>query len=203
VDELYTGGSTRLRLSFHTSGVGMLASTFSIQKMIIEQHPDLVIQAGIAGTFTQHLHLSQVVAVSNDCVGDIGVEEEGSFRDVFDLQLQNENEFPFKNRKLENPWLQQYNLVQLLEVPSVTINEISTRADRIQQLQNKYGVAIETMEGAALHYVALLTNTPFLQVRAVSNFVGERNKQEWRMNEAIENLSAILLQYIDKLYQLK
>jgi futalosine hydrolase len=203
VTDLYTNDSKRLKLSFHTSGIGMLPTCYTLQKLVYELKPDLIIQGGIAGTFTPELQLSQVVAVSNECIGDVGVEEMGVFKDVFDMQLENENNFPFRNKKLENPWLEQFNLAQLREVPAVTINEISSRPERIQLLQNKYGVAIESMEGAALHYVALLTNTPFIQIRAISNFVGERNKQNWRMKESLENLSAIILQYVDKLYQVK
>jgi futalosine hydrolase len=203
VNDLYTSGSTRFKLSFHTCGVGMLPACFAIQKMVYDLKPDLVIQAGISGTFTPELQLTQVVAIRNECIGDLGVEEDGKLRDVFDLQLQNEDEFPFRHKKLENPWLPQFNLVQLREVPAVTINEITTRPERLQALQFKYGVAVESMEGAALHYVALLTNTPFIQIRAISNFVGERNKENWQMQEALENLGSIILQYIDKLYQVK
>lgn len=203
IDELYTTQSGRFRLSFHKSGVGLLPSSFSIQKMIQEQRPDLVIQAGISGTFTTDVSITQVVAVRNECLGDVGVEENGTFTDVFDMQLENENEFPFIHKRLENPWLGQYNLLQLKEVPAVTINEISTRPDRIGTLQHKYGAAIESMEGAALHYVGLATNTPFIQMRAISNFVGERDKTNWRMQEALDNLTTIILQYIDKLYHIR
>jgi futalosine hydrolase len=203
VSDLYTSNSTRLKLSFHTSGVGILASCFSLQKMMNELKPDLVIQAGIAGSFTPQLHLTQVVAVRNECVGDLGVEENGNFIDLFDMRLQNDDEFPFRHKKLENPWLAQFNLIQLKEVPAVTISEVSTRKDRIMVMQHKYGVAIESMEGAALHYAGLCTQTPFIQIRAISNFVGERNKENWRMQDALENLSMIVVQYIDKLYQVK
>jgi len=73
----------------------------------------------------------------------------------------------------------------------------------MQALQAKYGACIESMEGAALHYVCLQTKTPFMQVRSISNYVGERDKQNWKMQESLENLSVIIVQYIDKLYNVK
>jgi futalosine hydrolase len=52
------------------------------------------------------------------------------------------------------------------------------------------------MEGAALHYVGGITNTPFIQIRAVSNYVGERNKAKWKLKESIEQLEAYVLTYL-------
>ena len=48
------------------------------------------------------------------------------------------------------------------------------------------GADIETMEGAALHYVALLESIPFLQLRCISNKAEPRNRATWKINEALE-----------------
>lgn len=58
------------------------------------------------------------------------------------------------------------------------------------------------MEGAALHYICRDVNIPFIQIRSVSNYVGERNKAHWKMKEAIYQLNETLLQYIEALYKL-
>jgi futalosine hydrolase len=55
------------------------------------------------------------------------------------------------------------------------------------------------MEGAAFHYTCLQANIPFLQLRAVSNEIGERNKRNWSMQEAIENLNQKLLEIIEQI----
>ena len=57
---------------------------------------------------------------------------------------------------------------------------------------------IETMEGAALHYVCLSERIPFLQLRCVSNYVGERDKSKWALREAIMNLNIELQRLIIK-----
>jgi futalosine hydrolase len=59
------------------------------------------------------------------------------------------------------------------------------------------------MEGAALHYVCREANIPFIQVRAISNYVGERNKEHWKIKEAIDSLNEHLLKYVEKLYKIK
>ena len=54
------------------------------------------------------------------------------------------------------------------------------------------------MEGAALHYVCLSEKIPFLQLRSVSNYVGERDKSKWALREAIMNLNIELQRLIIK-----
>ncbi|MEA3427502.1 MAG: futalosine hydrolase [Bacteroidota bacterium] len=203
LDPLYAGESQRLKVQFHQSGVGMLASAVSLSRMVLEDKPDLVIQVGIAGCFDTSQPLGKVVVISDESLADMGVQEDGKWRDIFDLKLEKSSYHPFEKRKLPNPWLSAYNLLKLPKVSAITINEISTDPDRIKQLIKKYNPVTESMEGAALHYVCREARIPFLQIRAISNYIGERNKANWDLKNAIENLNQTLIKYIDKLYKLK
>ena len=203
VNTLYTGQSHRLKLSFHQCGVGMLATAVSLSRLIVEEKPDLIIQAGIAGTFDPKTPLGKLVVVKDETLGDMGVEEDGRWKDIFDLRLEKSSYHPFEKRRLPNPWLAQFNLLKLPEVSAITVNEVTTRADRMEQLVKKYNQHTESMEGAALHYVCREANIPFIQVRAISNYVGERNKEHWKIKEAIDSLNEHLLKYVEKLYKIK
>jgi futalosine hydrolase len=57
------------------------------------------------------------------------------------------------------------------------------------------------MEGAALHYVCLQTGVPFIQIRCISNYVGERDKSKWKFNEAFDSLTDVVLRYLGMLAQ--
>ncbi len=202
INTLYTGEGRRLKVSFHQSGVGMLASAVAITRLTIEEKPDLIIQAGIAGCFDNSTDLGKVVIVNEEILGDTGVEEEGKWKDIFDLKLEKSSYPPYERRRLPNPHLEKFNLLKLPVVTGVTVNEITTSAERTQQLIKKYNPTIESMEGAALHYVCREMNMPFVQIRAISNYIGERDKEKWKMKEAIANLNQSLLKYIDKLYKI-
>jgi futalosine hydrolase len=202
INALYTGESQRLKLQYHQSGIGMLAASFALTKLAIEDKPDLIIQVGIAGTSDTDLALGTVVVIEEETIGDLGVEEDGKWKDLFDLKLEKSSYHPFEKRKLPNQWLGKYNLLGLKEVNGITVNEITTHPERIQKLIKKYNPCIESMEGAALHYVARESSIPFIQFRAISNYIGERDKSNWQMKLAIDNLNQTLLQYIDRLYQI-
>lgn len=199
LNPLYFNKELPFHVDFHISGVGLLASCFSISQLVSHQKPDLIIQAGIAGTFTEKINLGTVVAVKSEYLGDTGVEENGVFKDLFDLQLASQNELPFANKSLDNIDLKKWNITALPTVTSVTINEITTRQERIAQLSQKYNPEIESMEGASLHYCCIKTGVPFIQIRAISNHVGERDKSKWAFGEAFKNLSQTVVEYIDQL----
>jgi futalosine hydrolase len=202
MDNLYTSESRRLKVRFHQGGVGMLATAVSLSRLIAEDKPDLLIQAGIAGCFDTGTPLGKVFVVRDESLADMGVEEDGKWKDIFDLKLEKSSYHPFERRKLPNPWLPTFNLLKIPEVNAVTINTVSTQKERIQQIIKKYDPVIESMEGAALHYVCREASIPFIQIRAVSNYIGERNKENWKIKEAIDNLNQTLLKYIDKLYKI-
>jgi len=202
IDKLYTEQSKRFKVFFHQSGVGMLASAFSLTKLVMEDKPDLLLQIGLAGCFDTSVPAGKVVLVETEIAGDLGVEEDGNWRDVFNMKLERSNYPPYEKKLLPNPHLQKLNLLKLRAVTGITVNEITTRKERIKQLVKKYNPVTESMEGAALHYVCRSMNIPFLQMRTISNYVGERDKSKWMIKEALDNLNQTLLKYVDKLYKI-
>ena len=172
------------------TGIGLLESTYRLTKATVLKKPDFIVQAGIAGCLDENLPLTKIVIVKSEMIGDLGVKEAGMFKSVFDMNLVNPNVYPYRHGLLMNN-------VGVLErsgltiVNAVTVSEISTNDDQIRYYK-KIGAQIESMEGAALHYVGLMENIPFLQIRSLSNFVGERDKSKWLMKESISQLNTEL-----------
>jgi len=186
-------------VQFQVTGIGMLATAVSLTKLVLLEQPDIVIQAGIAGTFATHLPLGKVLAINTETIGDFGVQENANWLDVFDLKLVDANSVPFTNKQIPNPYLAQLNTLSLEEAPAITVNEISTNEKRISQLLAKYNPTIESMEGAALHYVCNSFQVPFIQLRSISNYIGERDKAKWQMQQAITNLNETLIVMLHQL----
>ena len=201
INPAYAGNNKRFSVGFHESGIGMLASSVSLMKMFTQETPSLIIQIGIAGCFDKKIPLGKVFAVKDDFVGDIGVMENKVWKDLYDLKLDKPNDPPYEKKSLPNPWLQQYNLLKLPTKKAVTVNTISSEKSKIDLYSGRYKATLESMEGAALHYIGRDLHAPFIQLRAVSNYVGERNKAKWKMQEAIYNLNETLLQFLDELHK--
>jgi futalosine hydrolase len=78
------------------------------------------------------------------------------------------------------------------------VNQVSTNIDFIKGMKEKYMPVIESMEGAAFHYVCLKESIPFVQFRAISNMVGERDKKKWKMKDAVEALNAEVIRFLNQ-----
>jgi futalosine hydrolase len=177
------------------TGVGAASTLYHLQKRLHQIDYDLVIQAGIAGTFNNAIELGETVLVKQDSFADIGIEEKENFTTIFKAGFADANEFPF-----EEGWLINKNeLLHKLSLPlvkAVTVNKVSDSLLQKQQLISTFDPQVESMEGAALHYVCLQEKVSFLQLRSISNEVGERDKSKWKIKEAINNLNKELLKLI-------
>lgn len=70
--------------------------------------------------------------------------------------------------------------------PFVTVSSCSGTAARGAVLAARFGGVCEGMEGAALAHVATLYDVPFLEIRAISNAVEDRDFTRWRLHEAAD-----------------
>ncbi|UAY50736.1 futalosine hydrolase [Ferruginibacter albus] len=169
-------------------GIGIASTIYHLQKRLHQFDYDLIIQAGIAGAFDNSLSLGETVLIKQDAFGDMGMEEKNNFTPVFRSGFMNANEFPFNEGWLtnENKIL---NQSQLKTVGAVTVNKVTDSIIQKEQLLKNFSPVVESMEGAAFHYVCLQENIPFIQLRSISNYVGERDKSKWKMKDAVINLN--------------
>jgi futalosine hydrolase len=167
-----------------------------LAKQINLKRPGLIIQAGVAGCFDKNTKLATVVAIKQDAIADQGVAESKKFKTVFDLGLISPDKFPYKNGWLLNSNKALIKGSKLKAVNSISVNQVTTSRPVINYYRKKYAAATETMEGAALHYACLQENIPFLQIRSLSNYIGERNKGKWKLKEAIQHLNVKLIELL-------
>lgn len=182
------------------TGVGMLATTFSLTRKLCQQKYDLVIGAGVAGAFDTSIPLGSCVLVTEEQLGDLGAEDHDQFLDVFSLGLQHPNDHPFSNGRLRAPHVHlPINIYTLRAVTGLTVQHVSGNAQTIASRRARYNSQVESMEGAALNYVCMQMNIPFLQVRSISNYVTPRDRSAWKMGEAVAALNKQLTDWLSKL----
>ncbi len=186
-----------LKIDILISGIGISFTTYSLTKALSEKKYELVLNIGLCGSFTHKLHVGDVVSVVSDEFADLGITEaDNSFKTLFDENFINKNHFPFKNGKLISN-LKYYNF-DLPKVKGITVNSTSGSVEQIKKRKEKFNADVETMEGAAAAYVCFSEKLNFLQIRAVSNIVEHRNKDNWNIPLAISNLSESVI-YILKI----
>jgi len=182
------------------TGIGVPATLYHTQRCVQQKPYDMLIQAGIAGSFNTTIELGQTVLIKQDCFADLGLEEKGNYTPVFETGLADANTFPYTGGWLVNTG-EHLTYTDLPLLKAITVNKVSDSALQKQQYIHTFNADLESMEGAALHYVCLQEKIPFLQIRSVSNYVGERDKAKWTMKEAINNLNDELSKLINTLTQ--
>lgn len=179
------------------TGVGLLGSSFRLTRALAYSDYDLVIGAGIAGAFNRDLALGQCVVVSSEQLADFGAEDGPEFLDAFDMGLEAPDQPPFTGGRLLNP-LEALPGVEdmLVRVSGLTVLNVSGSEPTIEERTTRYGADVESMEGAALHYVCLSLGIPFIQLRAISNYVTRRDRSAWQLKSAIDALNTTLIAWL-------
>ena len=178
--------------------IGSMNMAFGISRAPNMNKIDLLIHLGICGSYKSHLVPGKVVEVIREEWADLGAEDaDGQFIDGFELGLMDPERFPYskgqicKSIKCPSTGLEQ--------VSGLSLNCTSGYAPRIEMIKKKYDADVESMEGMGLFYACRMMDLPFVSIRAISNYVEPRNRQGWKMNEAIIHLNQFAISYLDLL----
>lgn len=172
------------------TGVGMVATAYHVGHHIRDQHYDLILNVGIAGAFDRSIALGTVVHVVEDTLAELGAEDGENWLSIADLG--------FGKSSYTSPAPVTNKHVQALPTcHGITVNTVHGHEATIQQVLARYpDVQVESMEGAAVFYAAEQANIPALQIRAISNYVEQRNREWWDIPRAVQNLNNWLTDFI-------
>ena len=176
----------------------MVPTAYFLGRQLETANYDFAVNAGIAGTFNKSMPPGTVVNVVEDCIPEFGAEDGTKFLSVFELGLVDPDVWPYRQGKLVNdsfadatwPGLKKIN--QLPTATAITSNTVRGSIQGIEWIRQLALADLESMEGAAFFYACLVKRISFLQLRAVSNFVEERDKSSWNLDLALKNLNRVL-----------
>ncbi len=159
--------------------------------------PERVVQFGIGGAFPESgLKLKQVTVAVQETHLDTGLQLDGSWHDMATLG------FPLV-REHFNTFLTDHALTQRLTAltratPCTfgTSETVTGSFARAEALYGRFGVAVESMEGAAAAQVCTALGVPFAELRGISNVVGERDKSRWALRGAVRAVNGAVLSYL-------
>ena len=172
-------------------GVGKVAATFGAAAALRRREGvRAVLLFGVAGAYPARqredappVGVGDLAVVTQDRFGDEGVETPDGFLDLGAMKLGDVGPFPADRRLAEAA-------TAALGCPAVrglTVSTCSgTDAASARALARGGSADVETMEGAAVAYVCRQHEMPLLQVRAVSNWTGDRDRGEWSLGAAVD-----------------
>ena len=192
IPNIYSLTTHNSQLTTIITGVGMVATAFSLGKHLATNQYDLAINLGIAGSFDRSIALGEVVEIVEDSLSEFGAEDDNSFLTIDELG------FGEGNLKATTS-LSALGNFNLKQVKAITINTVHGNEQSIKKLTDRIQPQLESMEGAAFFYACNQVGVPCLQIRAVSNYVEKRNRDAWQIRLAIKNLNSFAADLIKQL----
>ncbi|MEU7238752.1 futalosine hydrolase [Streptomyces sparsogenes] len=144
----------------------------------------LVVSAGIGGGFTP-APLGTVVVAEAIVAADLGAETPDGFAAVTDLGFGTVEHLP-------PPALVRAvaEAAGAVRGAVLTVSTVTGSAGRATELLRRHPrAAAEAMEGFGVAEAAAAHGVPVLEVRAISNTVGPRDRAAWRIGEALDALA--------------
>jgi futalosine hydrolase len=169
------------------TGIGMVATAIELSKKLSQNKYDLVINAGIAGSFNRTLKIGQIVEVVKDTFSEIGAQDGNQFLSPNDIELDVDSVFHNEAKTSFDP------------VSAITVNTIHGEDTSIVRVMYRLNPQIETMEGAAFFMTCQRFSVKCIQLRSISNYVEKRNKSKWDIPKAIKNLNVELNNILNSL----
>ncbi len=186
------------------TGPGVFNASHALTAYLERSSCGLIVQTGIAGVFKETgMNLGDVAVATAENYIHTGVGTDSIKNDPlpFDLiesfPLSREGRYPFDmslvglyyERLLQASAQKDIRIAKGL---FITVSTITSSFRKAGLLYNAFSPVMESMEGAASIHIASLYKVPIIEIRAASNFVGERDKTKWDMDKAAKHLGTVL-----------
>jgi futalosine hydrolase len=193
--DLLEAGCARLRASRAApqvlrTGVGKATSASALTAALVgARAPRLVLVVGVCGAYPARvrgrdgapLAVGELCLIADDRLADEGVEDETGFRGLAELGLGMEGPFAADAAATARAAAA---LGGARAVRGATVSTCSGRDDLARAVASRTGADVETMEGAAVALVCARFGVPWVQLRCVSNFAGDRAAAAWDLRGA-------------------
>jgi futalosine hydrolase len=152
---------------------------------------DLVVSAGIGGGFVDEAPIGSIVVASEVIAADLGAETPEGFAGV--------DKLGFGTIRIPVEEKMSCSLVETLRAAGMTagygailtLSTVTGTAETAAKLAERIpGAAAEAMEGYGVAEAAHRHGIPFIEIRAISNAVGPRDRAAWRIGDALASLEA-------------
>ena len=169
----------------------MVATAFALGNHLANRQYDLAVNAGIAGSFDPDISLGQVLHITDDAFAELGAENGDDFLSIDQLGFVTAAIRPIA------PGIEISILDALPKAKAITVNKVHGHERSISLTMNRLEPQLESMEGAAFFYACNEFSLSSVQIRAVSNKVERRNRENWNIGLAVANLNEWLIRFIE------
>ncbi|WP_100406178.1 futalosine hydrolase [Bacillus solitudinis] len=172
-------------------GIAAAAANTAVLLATATRPYNCVINAGIAGGFSGKATVGSLVVATEIVAADLGAETSEGFQSIEDLKL-TKSRVRVEDRLVDS--LVQRLTEKKLEIskgPILTLSTVTGTSTTAEELAIRVpGAVAEAMEGYGVAVAAEQAGIPVCEVRSISNMVGPRDREAWRLQEALAALES-------------
>lgn len=190
-DAVLRGLHSDSRFDVLVAGVGSVVAAVNTARALATAEYSLVISAGIGGGFPGRAEVGSLVVANQIIVADLGAETPEGFCSLDELG------FGSTHVQTDARLVDHFSgalLAAKIPInigPVLTVSTVTGTAERAVKLAARIpGATAEAMEGYGVGFAALDRGLPVLEIRAISNMVGPRDRSTWQIKEALNVLKA-------------
>ncbi|MFJ3900196.1 futalosine hydrolase [Streptomyces sp. NPDC090025] len=188
VDVLVAGVGPAMAAAATATALAVAASAFATGA---PAPYDLVVSAGIAGGFLPRAPIGTVVVSDAVVAADLGAETPDGYLPVDRLGFGRSAHPVAAPLTTALAGALGAAGVPYAVGPVLTVSTVTGTARRAAELAERHpGAAAEAMEGFGVAEAAAAHGVPVVEIRAVSNAVGPRDRAAWRIGDALAALAA-------------
>jgi futalosine hydrolase len=190
------------------TGIGKVNAAIVTTHLIERLKPALIINTGCGGAYPgSGLSVGDLAVATAEIYGDEGVLTVNGWHTLEIIGIPSverkgnrySNEFPLSMEQA----VKVFRLATSLGLPVkrgkfITVSTCSGTSMRGNELEKRFGGICENMEGAAIAHAALLYDTPFLEVRGISNMVEDRDISKWDIPRSVEMTQRFLFSCLER-----
>jgi len=172
-------------LTLLAAGVGPVEAASAVAAALARCDYGAVVSIGIAGSFDGTLPPGGIAIVEEEVLAELGVEGEEEMTLPAGVAL--------VDRAYADPVLVEAARRALPEAVvgrGITVATVTGSDARAAQLRRRFDPLVESMEGFAVLRAAQRAGVRAVEVRAISNQVGERDRAAWDVRGALRALHA-------------
>ncbi len=185
------------RLDLVVTGVGKSNAAGATARTLAPIRHAAVLNVGIAGALPREgaepLALASLVAATQSTLADEGMLAPTGFQSLAQMGFA-----PMPASGADGmsvaahaPLLEALGPLVNATDPVATVSTCSANDALARDVALRTGALAEAMEGAAVGTVALALHVPFLEIRAISNTTGDRDRQTWNIRAALDALARL------------
>jgi futalosine hydrolase len=190
------------------TGIGKVNAAIVTTHLIEQLKPNLIVNTGCGGAYSgSGLSVGDLAIATAEIYGDEGVLTVNGWHTLEIIGIPSverkgnrySNEFPLSMEQA----VRVFRFATSLGLPVkrgkfITVSTCSGTTMRGDELEKRFGGICENMEGAAIAHTSLLYDTPFLEVRGISNMVEDRDISKWDIPRSVEMTQRFLFSCLER-----